>query len=219
MTTSNLPAHLLGLRRSILALWALVKSRTERAVAALVDTDLDSAREIRHGDHEVDVMEVDIERHCIEVLALQQPVARDLRFILAVLRMNNELERIGDLSKGIAKRLLHLEKLGAVQLPPEIGEMAKVVQTMLDDSLQAFTDGDVDVAQAVRRRDDEVDVYQRRIIEWAQEALLDASASSEPSIEIMGIANNLERIGDICTNIAEDVVYLVEGEVVRHTAV
>jgi phosphate transport system protein len=217
--TSDLPSALLDLRRQILAMGAIVDARVSCVVDALAKSDLQLARDCRHGDREVDEMEVDIEQRCIEILALQQPVAKDLRFILAVLRVNNELERIGDLAKGIAKRILHLDELGYLSLPSMLTDMARSVRQMLSDVLSALSNNDVTLARQVRRNDQQIDDFQRRILQWGQQEIMEQGATTEAAIDTMNIARAMERIGDMCTNVAEDIIFLVEGEVVRHSKV
>ena len=215
----DLPTSLLEVRRSILSMAALVESRLSRVVDCMVQQDLPAAEAVRHGDREVDQMEVNIEEMCIQVLALQQPVAKDLRLILAVLRVNTELERIADLAKGIAKRLLHLDSLGYLALPPIMGQMGEAVCEMMSHVLTAFTEGDADVARQVRRDDALIDDFQKKILEWTQDEMVRNSAATEAAVDMMTIARALERIGDMCTNIAEEIIFLLEGEVVRHKRV
>jgi len=215
--TTDLATQLLELRRAILTMGAVVDARVERVVEAFSQSDFNAAREIRHGDREVDSMEIDIEQICLEVLALFQPVARDLRFVLAVLRINGELERIADLAKGIAKRVLRLDSLTGAQVPPMLGQMAAVARGMLTDALNALSDSDVELARQIRRRDREVDDYQRQILDWVQQEIASQAANSETTVGILAVAGKLERIADIATNIAEDVIFLVEGKVVRHS--
>jgi phosphate transport system protein len=214
---TDLPTQLLDLRRDILSMGAVVDARVQRVVEALLSHDFQAAREIRHGDREIDVMEIDIERKCIEVLALLQPVARDLRVVLAILRINSELERIGDLAKGIAKRVLHLDELGYLSMPDTLADMATSVRNMLTDALNALSNNDTALARRVRRSDDQIDDFQRGVLDWAQGQILAQGTATEGAIDIMTTARALERIGDMCTNIAEDVIFLVEGAVVRHS--
>jgi phosphate transport system protein len=215
----DLPSQLLDLRRSILAMAALVDSRVQRVTDSIKHQDFSEAEPIRHGDREVDEMEIDIEEHCLEILALQQPVARDLRFILASLRVNGELERIGDLAKGVAKRMGHLNELGFTTLPVILGEMADSVRVLLGDTIRALADNDANLARQIRREDQRIDDFEDRVREWGQAELLERPSIAAAAFDLMIIARSLERIGDMCTNIAEDVIFLVDGAVVRHTHV
>jgi phosphate transport system protein len=208
--------RLLEIRRAIFSMASVVEARLQRAVEALVRADQEAAREIRHGDRAIDEMEVDVERLCIETLALQQPVANDLRFILAVLRINGELERIADLSKGVAKRLLRLD-LDELNPPDELGTMALAARDMLSDVLRAFSDDDAETARRIRRDDLEVDSLRSAVREWGHEQILTGAVDAEVVVDVLDVARCLERVGDMCTNLAEDVVFLVEGKNIRHT--
>jgi phosphate transport system protein len=217
MMTAELTDQLLELRRSILSMGAVVDARLARVVDAIVSDNFPAAQEVRHGDREVDVMELDIEEMCLQVLALHQPVARDLRFVLAILRINTELERIGDLAKSVAKRILHLSTLGRAALPESMREMARAVRAMLADALTALSDNDVELARRIRRSDEDIDEFQRTVLDWAQEEILAHTTKTGAAIDVMTIARALERIGDLCANVAEDIVFLVEGRVLRHS--
>ncbi|MFG0252309.1 MAG: phosphate signaling complex protein PhoU [Phycisphaerales bacterium JB038] len=208
--------RLLEIRRAIFTMASVVESRLQRAVEALVRRDREAAEDVRHGDRAVDVMEIDVERMCIETLALQHPVAGDLRFILAVLRINGELERIADLSKGIAKRLLRLD-LDVLDLPDELGTMALAARDMLTEVLRAFGDSDVERARRVRRDDLEIDRLRTAVRDWGHGHIVEGDLNPESVVDLLDVARCLERIGDMCTNVAEDVVFLVEGRNVRHT--
>jgi phosphate transport system protein len=208
--------RLLEIRRTIFTMASVVESRLQRAVEALVRRDLEAAQDVRHGDRAVDEMEIDVERLCIETLALHHPVAGDLRFILAVLRINGELERIADLAKGIAKRLLRLD-LDGIDLPDELGAMGLAARDMMADVLRAFGDNDAERAQRVRRDDLEMDRLRLAVREWGHDHILAGDLNPEAVVDLLDVARCLERIGDMCTNVAEDVVFLVEGKNVRHT--
>lgn len=214
---ADLPTRLLELRRSILSMSALVDARMERVIDAIRNGDFSLAEEVRHGDREVDEMEIEIEQNCIQVLVLHQPVAGDLRFILAVLRINGELERIGDHAKGVAKRLLSLQKMGYQHMPEMLRGMGEAVLGMLRETLDALSNNNPELAKRIRREDKDVDDFQRNVLEWAQQEIQSPDMPSKAAISIMSIARGLERVGDICTNIAEDIIFLVEGDVVRHT--
>lgn len=218
MPDHDMSAHVLEIRRRLLAMSAVVEERVRWVVEAIEKNDFDRARRTRHGDREVDLMELDIEHQCIEGLALFSPVAGDLRFIVATLRLNSELERTADLAKGIAKRLLHLEELGFVTLPEPLGRMAAAVGRQFTDTLDALAKSDPEGARRVRRGDESIDELQRVVLDWTQHRIAeDPGGAGEAMIDVITIARALERVGDICTNIAEDVVYLVEGDLIRHS--
>lgn len=214
--TSDLQTRLVEIRRSVFSMASIVETRLTRVVDALLNNDMQAARDVRHGDRAIDDMENEVERMCIEALALQQPVARDLRFIITVLRIIGELERVADLTKGISKRLLHMERTGEYVLPDELGEMGKAAREMLSGTLEALSEANVEIAQKVWQDDKDVDDLQRAVRDWAQEVIVSHGTEMEVVVDILDIARCLERIGDMCTNVAEDVVFLVQGKPVRH---
>lgn len=213
----DLQTELTDLRRAILTLGAAVEQRVSKAVDALVDHDLDAARFVRTGDDEIDRMDVEIEEECFRMLALTQPVASDLRFILAVLRINNELERIADLANSIAKRVLHLEQDAPIVTPPALTEMAYSTLKMLSDALSALSSHDAGLARRIRLDDKRVDDLQKEIFAWIHQEIPRHVESTQGAIDVLSVSRALERIADMSTNIAEDVIFLIEGAVVRHT--
>lgn len=214
----DLPAELTDLRRAILTMGASVEQRVFKAIDGLLDHDLRAAETVRSGDNEIDEMEVDIESECLRVLALSQPVASDLRFVLAVMRINTDLERVGDLAKSISKRVIALERSGGVEFPPSLAEMAYSARKMFSDVLAALADQDAEACRKVRRSDERVNDLQREVFVWAQEEMRRNVEHLESVLDVLSVARKLERIADMATNIAEDVIFLVEGTIVRHTA-
>lgn len=213
----DLQSELTELRRQILRMGASVESRVRQAAAALIDHDVVTAREVRTGDDEIDEMDLDIEEECLRILALSQPVAGDLRFVLSVLRINTELERIGDCAKGIAKRVLALESnFENITLPGTVRAMCTYTLNMLSNALNALSRGDSELARQVRRDDDRVDDLQKEVFAWVQGTLPDQIDAMQSILDVLSIARKLERIADMATNISEDVIFLVEGEVIRH---
>ncbi len=205
-----------NLKKKILDLGALVESRVRKATLSIQDRNLNLAREIIEKDLEIDHVEVDVEEECLKILALHQPVAIDLRFIIAVLKINNDLERIGDLAVNIAERALYL----AQQPPPGVSldfvGMARKVQFMLKNSLDALVNFSASLAKEVCLNDDEVDAMNRQMFQSVQDGIRAHPERVEPLIHMLSISRHLERIADHATNIAEDVIYMVEGEIVRH---
>lgn len=203
------------LKSQLLALSALVEGSVDKAVLAASRVDAALAKEVIETDRRIDDMEVDLEEECLKVLALHQPVARDLRLIISLLKMNNDLERIGDLAVNIAKRVRHLSH--GLQLPKDtLTSMTDTVRTMLRTSLDSLVDLDVDLATKVLTLDDKVDELNRKNFKEAIKAI---QANPDQVDGIMGsltISRNLERIADCATNIAEDVIYLISGEIIRH---
>jgi phosphate transport system protein len=168
------------------------------------------------GDAAVDQTEVDIEEDCLKLLALYQPVAKDLRFIITVLKVNNDLERIGDLAVNIAERALFLCSQPPVQAPFDLAEMRTEALAMLKKSLDALMRQDVALARQVRTSDDKVDDINREIYSKISAAIRANPDHVERLLSHLSVSRHLERIADHATNIAEDVLYLVEGEIVRH---
>lgn len=220
MTNNGLHPNLLEIRRELMSMAAVVEERAGVVLTAIETSDFASAEVVRHGDRDVDQRELQIEQMCIEVLARYAPVASDLRMVLATLRINGELERLGDLAKSIAKRLLHLNELGFLTAPEILQRMARTVADLIRSMLDALGREDVVTARQVRANDAQVDEFQRIILDWTQNELINGGhQQNEAAVDLLTIARNLERMGDMCTNIAEDVIFLVEGRVVRHTRV
>ena len=205
------------LKTMISSLGAHVEENVERAVRAVHVRDGELAQAVIDSDPEIDLMEVNLEEECLKILALHQPVAHDLRFIIAVFKVTSDLERIGDLAAGIAKQGLYLAGNGPGEVPYDLLGMASKVRQMLRDSLNALTETDATVAQGVRAADDEVDAMDRLMYREIRAAIRETPEKMEGLIRLQRVSQNLERIADHATNIAEDVIYLAEGEIVRHT--
>lgn len=205
-----------GLKEMISSLGAHVEENVGRAVRAVHERDGELAQAVIDSDPEIDLMEVDIEEECLKALALHQPVAHDLRFIIAVLKVNSDLERIGDLAAGIAKQGRYLAGSGSCDVPYDLVGMAVKVRRMLRDSLDALMEKDATIAHRVCAADDEVDAMDRLMYEEVRAAIRETPEKTEGLIRLQRVSQNLERIADHATNIAEDVIYLVEGEIIRH---
>jgi phosphate transport system protein len=186
------------------------------AVKALERRDADLATQVIDGDHEVDCMEVDLEEECLEVLALHQPVAIDLRHIIAVLKINKDLERAGDLALNIAETALHLSSVSRMEIPVDYFVMARRTQAMLKKSLDAFVNTTVNLAHEVLAEDDEVDWMKHTLHNQFAQRLMKEPEAIPSLIHLFLVSRHLERISDIATNIAEEVIYMVTGEIVRH---
>jgi phosphate transport system protein len=206
------------LKRKILALGALVEEDLRQAVKALGERDDKLARRVVETDIEIDNMEVEVEEDCLKVLALHQPVAIDLRFIIAVLKINNDLERIGDLSANIAERAASIAKQERVESPYDFPEMSQKVQAMLHTALDSLVNLDAKLARQVLAADDEVDAINRSMYERVQQRIRQNPDKMDTLIQMLAVSRNLERIADHTTNIAEDVIYMIDGEIIRHGA-
>jgi phosphate transport system protein len=207
-----------GLKTRILELSAVVEESVAKALRAIETRDRALAEEVIEGDSRIDLSEVEVEEECLKILALHQPVATDLRFIVAVLKINNDLERIGDVAANIASRA---RKLSAIQTPPVVridfkGSEQKA-QQMLRKSLEALVNLDEDLAKWVCSADDEIDEANRSVHKQVLQAIKEHPEEAERLILLLSVSRNLERLGDHATNIAEDVIYMVRGEIVRHT--
>ena len=204
------------LKQLILRFGTIVEESINRSNIALFMKDVALARRVMDNDSEIDRMEVEVEEECLKILALYQPVAADLRFVVAVLKINNDLERIGDLASNIAKRVAQLENTGPYELPREIPLMAKQAEEMVKKSLDAVVNGDPDLARLIREEDDVVDAGRQTVRKLMMEQIKQNPESVESLLRINSVSKHLERIADMATNIAEDVIYMVEGEIVRH---
>jgi len=205
------------LRKAILAEAALVEEALEKALKALLTRDERLAETVIDGDREIDAMEIEVEEECLKILALHHPVAVDLRFLVAVLKMNNDLERMGDLTVSIARRAAYLAKRDPVmEMPPEFHEMTKAVREMLKGSLDALVNGDDHLAARTCAADDNVDRLKRIVAGAIRERMQATPEHIRTLVKMADVTRHLERIADLATNISEDVIYLVRGEIVRH---
>ena len=203
-------------KKQVLAMGALVEEATQRAIAALTERRPDLAREVLAGDDAIDEKELEVEDACMKILALHQPVAGDLRYVIAVMKVNNDLERMGDLAQNIAERAVFLasqEPLG-VDLP--FTDMTECVQRMVSEALDALVERDTARARAVCEQDDEVDASNRQMFVVLQDLMKREPDAVERAVHTLSVARHLERIADLATNVAEDVVFMVEGDVIRH---
>ena len=217
-----MPAHLRreieNLKKEILRLGAMAEQAVRQAAGALDQRDENLARDVIENDIKLDEMEVQVEETCLKILALHQPVAIDLRFIIAVLKINNDLERVGDLAVNVAERAAFL----ATQPPPDISfdfqEMTRKAQAMLTKSLDALVNLSIREAREVLAGDDEIDAMNRQMFLIVQDTIHTHPGDTETLIHMLSASRHLERIADHATNIAEDVIYMIEGEIIRHKA-
>ncbi len=203
------------LKRMILSLSTLVEENLRRAVKAVEDKDSILAEQAIDGDKEIDRMEVRVEEECLKLLALHQPVAFDLRFIVSVLKINRELERIGDLATNIAERVSVLAARKNISITFDFPGMTEKTQNMLRLSLDSLVKLDSSLARSVLPLDDEVDEIHRGMYGLVKEGIQN-NQDIDVLIHLLMISRHLERIADHAVNIAKDVIYLVEAEIVRH---
>ena len=204
------------LKKKILSLGALVEERVYLAIKAIESRDPDLAKRIIRSDHEIDETEVEVEEECLKILALYQPVAIDLRFIVAVIKINNDLERIGDQAVNIAERIQSIAKYPKISFHFDYTEMAEIAAAMLKQSLDALVNLDIDMAFRILTLDDEVDDIQGNAYSQIKQAMREHPEEMTYLINLYLISRHLERVADHATNIAEEVIYLIEGEIVRH---
>jgi phosphate transport system protein len=204
------------LQRDLLALADSVEEAIHKAIRSLQERDADLARQVIVGDNQIDEEENHIEEECLKILALHQPVAVDLRRIAAALQINTHLEHMADLAEDIAERALHLAQLPVIPIPEKLQRMTDLTTTMVRQSLDSFVNLDVREARRVCRFDDEVDHYNSEIIEELVAKMKESPDLVEAGLSLFSATRHLERIADHATNIAEEVVYLAEGMIIRH---
>lgn len=214
--SKHLHRELEKIKKKILSLGTMAEERVRMAVEAVESRDADIARKIIESDWEIDGMEVEIEEECLKILALYQPVAVDLRFLVATIKINNDLERIGDESVNIADRVTIMAKRPPMQFAFNYAPMAERTQAMLKMSLDALVNLDVELAFKVITMDDEVDDIQTQAYDRIKETIKEHPDRVGYLINLLQISRHLERVADHSTNIAEEVIYLIDGEIVRH---
>ncbi len=205
-------------KTDILELCAMVEDRLHKAVVAVVTRDAELARTVIEADQEIDAKEVDIEEELLKIMALNQPVAVDLRFLVATLKINSDLERIGDLAVNIAERALVLNRKVHDTMPVDLSQMSEAVKAMLRRSIDALVNIDAEAARAVCRDDDAIDQMKHEIddeikVRMTRETEKDAI---DVLVALLRVTRDLERISDHATNIAEDLIYISDGRIVRH---
>jgi phosphate transport system protein len=205
-------------KKSILSLGAMAEERIRMSIKAIETWDAALAEEIIRRDYEIDELEVEVEEECLKILALHQPVAIDLRFLIATIKINSELERIGDEAVNIANRVTNISRRRKLDLSFDFSVMAEKAATMLRLSLDALVNLDLDLAFKVLTLDDEVDRMHREIYDRIKEVMSQNPDYVGYLINLYTTSRHLERVGDHSTNIAEEVIYLVEGEIIRHRA-
>jgi phosphate transport system protein len=204
------------LRRQLIAMGAQAESQIASAIEALVEGDAAKARAVIEGDKAIDLLEVKIDEGAIDLLATQQPVAGDLRLLVSALKINADLERIGDHAVNIAEAAERMSKMRPFKPWIDIPYMAEIARGMLQDSLDAFVRRDAALALAVCKRDDLLDEKNKSIIRELLTYMAENPALITACLEIIGISKNLERVGDLATNIGEETIYIAEGEIIKH---
>jgi phosphate transport system protein len=215
--SKHLERELEYLQRDLLTLAASTEEAIHKAIRALQQRNPHLAREVIAGDDRIDQEENHVEEGCLKLLALHQPVARDLRRITAAMMINVDLERMADLAEEIAERSIALAEGPSLPVSPKLQLMTDLTTTMVRQSLDSFVNLDTRLARTVCRLDDEVDRLNVEIIDELIQSMRGRQELVEPGLSMFSAVRHLERIADHATNIAEDVIYLVEGEIVRHS--
>lgn len=213
----HLETELSNLKKKLLSLTMMVEDVVQKAVKALQEKDKALAKEVIELDNKIDQHEVEIEEDCLKILALHQPVAIDLRFIIGVLKLNNDLERIGDLAVNISERTLFIIKENPIESPFDINEMALKTFEMLKKSIDALMSMDSELAKEVMLMDDHVDQLNRDMYGLVYAAIKETPGHVASLLNYLSASRHLERIADYTTNISEDVIYMIEGTIVRHS--
>jgi phosphate transport system protein len=205
-----------SLKQKLLFMAGLAETMIFKAVKSLVERDESLFRDVNEAEVKVNHLQIEIDELCLRLLALKQPMATDLRFITSAMKINAELERIGDLAVNIIQRAAVLIKQPQLKPLIDIPRMADITQKMVKDSLDAFVNRDVDLARSVLTRDDEVDALKDQIFRELLTFMLGDQSTIPRALELILVSRHLERIGDHATNICEDIIYLVQGKDIRH---
>lgn len=212
----HLERELTTLTKMTLTLGGMVEDSLEKARRALMEQDIPLSKEVIDSDRTIDELEVRIEEECLKILALYQPVGHDLRFVIGVLKMNNDLERIGDMVRNFARKIRIVQPKEHALHAFDFKEMFQKTRAMVKSALDALVNQDARKARAVCAMDDDIDRQKREAQLCAMNMIREHPEQVQELYAVMGMARNLERIADLATNIAEDVIYMVEGRVVRH---
>ena len=213
----HLQRELTVLKKKFLKLSTVVEELLVQSIKAFEDMDQEKAKEVIEKGKEVDVLEIELEEECLKTLALYQPMASELRFVVSMLKINSDLERIGDLAENISERVVFLADKEKVEIEVDYLDMMANVLTMLKKSLDAFVNMDAELAKEVCSLDKIVDDYRRDIFNYVADNIQASNTPAKNMLNMLSISRYLERIADHITNVAEDVIYLVEGEIIRHS--
>jgi phosphate transport system protein len=207
-----------GLQARLLEMGGLAEERVRAAVNGLVARDTTLIDKVMRGDEPVNELHIEIDNRCFTLLALYQPMATDLRSIVAAVKINTDLERVGDLAVNIAEAARRYTMHPPVKKLIDIPRMAEIAQAMLRDALDSYVRRDTALAQSVLNQDDELDALKTQVFRELLTYMLQDPATIEPSLDLILISRHLERIGDHATNVAEDVIFMVSAKDVRHHA-
>ena len=217
MTQRHFDDELADLKTTLLRMAGLAEDQIDKALTALVTRDSGLARHVIERDHQVNTLDVEIDEECIRLLALHQPAARDLRLVTTAMKISTELERISDLAENVSERTIELNEEPQLKPYIDIPLMGKMARTMVKESIDAFVKDDSALARKVLTDDDFVDDLMEQLFRELLSFMLEDTRTISRAIRLSFIAKYLERMADHATNIAELVVYLVEGKIIRHT--
>ena len=216
MERHHFEEELQALKSRLLSMAALVEERVHRAIQGLIERRAEVVQEVAVGDKEVNELQIDIDDRCLKLLALQNPMASDLRLITAAMKINADLERIGDQAVNIAEKALDLIRLPLLKPLIDLPRMAELAERMTRDSLDAFVRRDPGLARSVLERDDEVDSLKDQIFRELLTYMMADPTTVERALALILVSRSLERIADHATNVAEDVIFMIEAKDVRH---
>jgi len=219
MTRTRFHQGLDELKQRLLIMGGLAEQAVDRAIHGYLTRDLDICRRVLEDEKVINASEREIDESAVDLLAMQQPMAIDLRFLFSVIKINADLERVGDQAVNIAERALDLSKFPVAELPLDIARMASIAAGMVHQSLQAFIEENAELAQQVLERDDVVDEINREAFESLSGVMRNHPELTRQALDALIVARNLERVADHATNIAEDVIFWVRGADVRHHGV
>ena len=205
-----------SVRQDLLAMGGLVEEAIDRSITALVNRDGALVAKVLEGEEVIDQKEVDIAENCLKILALHQPVASDLRFVVACMMVNNDLERMADLAVNIAERAEFLTDHEPISIPEDLIGMTTTTRQMVRDSLDSLVNEDAKLAREIIQRDDEVDDTHRLMYRTVQDHIRENPDTLDEAVHILSVSRQLERIADHATNIAEEVIFMVDGQIIRH---
>jgi phosphate transport system protein len=216
MERHHFESELQALKNRLLNMGALVEQRVHQAIQALMERNLGAAEEIVRGDQEVNEMQIEIDERCLRLFALQQPMASDLRLITSAMKINADLERIGDQAVNIAEQAVRILTQPPLRPQIDLPRMAEIAERMTRGSLDAFVRKDAALARAILARDDEVDQLKDHVFRVLLTYMMADPGTIERALGLILVSRHLERIADHATNIAEDVIFVVEAKDVRH---
>lgn len=218
MSMRHFHEELETLKSHLVAMSGIAEESVRMAVEALLERDSEKARVVVLRDEQLDELELTIDDLAINLLALQQPMAKDLRFITAAMKIGNDLERVGDHAVNIAEELEFIVRAAPFPMLPELEEMARIATEMLSDALNAFVLGDSTIARQVVQRDDRVDELHENNFRILLTHMMEDPRKITAGMDLFLVSGNIERIADLATNVAEEVVFFVEGRIIKHQA-